>query len=449
MNSYNIRITDPFHLEYIEGARTLALELNLQKRPVILFMQTIRQWLPPHEHEAIEAYEREEILWRIHDYLKKEHKADIIVDELAASFQNLDPKAQVSLLLTLADQAAATLPEGPDKEGAAALLAACRRWDTEPAGYADKLMLVAEGDEDMELPVQGAYVNMGEKLVTWGCIGTAVFFTAYRIYQKEGNTVCSQSLELFGCPDLYDPLTECCAALRKRCTITFSELHTLTMEAILSAPAGSLTPPQGEVVVRRPPADRPAAEAPSQRCEQDTVAEETPFPAADAKTAAKPKKVPIPFGICLSLILVTLLASMLAQFNLLAFPYSRLVTLAMALITTLCGVLRGGGKRRWAAGVLVTLMLVAIYMATTFFDPRDRRAEYRSPMGATTIVVDYGLDGRPSVHRKENFLFMTPVPYDFGSGLLEETVNQVKWLSETRIRLYGEWTDVEWIIDVA
>lgn len=145
------------------------------------------------------------------------------------------------------------------------------------------------------------------------------------------------------------------------------------------------------------------------------------------------------------LIAITFISAFLSTLNLLAISSSRLFVLFLAIITIAVGAslnFKKKGKFTLIALVIVT----CIYFISVMVDPRERRVEYQSPMGTNTIIIEYDHASRPSIYRKENFLFMTPIGFDLGPGYNETVSHEVIWLSENKVKLTDYYGD-EWIVD--
>lgn len=146
------------------------------------------------------------------------------------------------------------------------------------------------------------------------------------------------------------------------------------------------------------------------------------------------------------LIAITFLAAALSAFGLLAIPSSRFYVLILAIITIALGA--SFDFRETAKTALFALVIViCLYFASVMLDPRERRLEYSSPTGSNTIIIEYDHASRPFIYRKENFLFMTPVPFDFGPGYNETVYHRVEWLSETKVKLTDNYGG-EWVVDI-
>jgi hypothetical protein len=59
--------------KYCEGDHALILQIEMLtgKPDLLLYSSTIKSWLPPYEHEAIDPQRRREIAERIANYLEK------------------------------------------------------------------------------------------------------------------------------------------------------------------------------------------------------------------------------------------------------------------------------------------------------------------------------------------------------------------------------------------
>lgn len=146
------------------------------------------------------------------------------------------------------------------------------------------------------------------------------------------------------------------------------------------------------------------------------------------------------------LIGLTLLAAVLSAFSLLAIPSSRFYVLILAIVTIALGA--SFDFRETAKAALAALLIViCIYFISLTLDPRERRQEYRSPAGENTIIIEYDHASRPFIYRRENALFMTPVPFDFGPGYNETVNHRVLWLSETQVELTDN-DGGQWIVDI-
>lgn len=137
---------------------------------------------------------------------------------------------------------------------------------------------------------------------------------------------------------------------------------------------------------------------------------------------------------------------MLSLFNVLAIPSSRRYTFLLLLIALLAGMLLDV-KKNVKPLLIIILIATCIYFISTISDPRERRAEHISPNGSNTILIEYDYASRPSIYRKVNFLFMTPITFDFGAGYNETITHEIIWLSEDTFKLV-DYTGSEWIVDI-
>ncbi len=141
---------------------------------------------------------------------------------------------------------------------------------------------------------------------------------------------------------------------------------------------------------------------------------------------------------------LTLFSAVMTTVNLIALPNSRLLPVVLAGITLVIYA-SNDFRRKTKFALLFMLPVLLIYAMSTFIDPRERRTEYRSPMGSNTIVVEYDHASRPFIYRKENFLFMTPI-YEMSVGYNATIHHEITWLSENTILmtdyLGGEWNVV-------
>jgi len=148
----------------------------------------------------------------------------------------------------------------------------------------------------------------------------------------------------------------------------------------------------------------------------------------------------------IGLIVITFISALLSTFNLLAIPSSRLFVLFLVIITIAAG-MSLNFKKKGKFALIALIIVTCIYFISVMVDPRERRMEYQSPMGTNTIIIEYDHASRPFIYRKENFLFMTPIGFDFGPGYNETVSHEVIWLSENQIKLSDYYGD-EWIVDL-
>jgi hypothetical protein len=137
---------------------------------------------------------------------------------------------------------------------------------------------------------------------------------------------------------------------------------------------------------------------------------------------------------------------LLSILNRLAFPYSRLCSFIILVVTILLYMVFDFKRRKRCAYISVILICV-VCLTSVVVDPRERRGEYQSPLGKTTLIIEYDHASRPSIYRKDNFIFKSPIPFQFGPGYNETVKHEIVWLNEQQIKLMDHYGD-EWVIDL-
>lgn len=153
---------------------------------------------------------------------------------------------------------------------------------------------------------------------------------------------------------------------------------------------------------------------------------------------------------------VTLMGLILLPLNVIVFPQFHWLVTGLAIVTVLLGVARGykcsrGVLKQVAYCALLPVALIGCILIVDFvfnlINLREGHVEYISPKGETTVVIEYDLASRPFLYRKHGSVFMTKIPFEFGSGYNETVKHEVVWLSENKIKL-TDYHGNEWVINL-